>query len=138
MTGTPPNAVTPQGASHTDRITLRVVRYRRPVDSVGRDQLVAMVEEATVDCNDEAEQVSGFFNLIEEYLAVPFGTQALGIDVSVDSVELAEDDQVVAVCSRGQFRQAVPILHLPLPAPPPEGAEWVEAYRFWATGARAT
>lgn len=97
-----------------------------------------MVEDATVDCHDEAEQVSGFFNVIEENLAVPFGTQVLGVDVSVDSVELAEDGQVVAVCSRGRFRQAVPLLYLPLPAPPPGGAEWVEAYRFWATGARAT
>lgn len=97
-----------------------------------------MVEEATVDCHDEEEQVSGFFNMIEECLVVPFGTQVLGVDVSVDSVGLAADNQIVAVCSRGQFRQALPILYLPLPAPPPDGAEWVEAYRFWATGPQGT
>jgi hypothetical protein len=64
---------------------------------------------------------------------VPFGTQVPGVDVPVDSVELAEDGKIVAVCSRGRFRQAIPIPYLPLPSPPPDGAEWVEAYRFWAT-----
>jgi hypothetical protein len=113
---------------------LPAVRYRRPVAPVNREQLDAMVEEATVDCHDAAEQVRGFFTVIEEHLVVPFGTQVLGVDVSVDSVELAEDDQIVAVCSRGHVRQAIPILYLPLPSPPPDGTEWVEAYRFWATG----
>jgi hypothetical protein len=28
--------------------------------------------------------------------------------------------------------QAIGILDLPLPAPPPAGAEWIEAYRHWA------
>jgi hypothetical protein len=30
------------------------------------------------------------------------------------------------------LRQAIPILDLPLPTPPPDGAEWIEAYRHWA------
>jgi hypothetical protein len=25
----------------------------------------------------------------------------------------------------------IPILDLPLPTPPPGGAEWIEAYRHW-------
>lgn len=48
-------------------------------------------------------------------------------------VALVEDDQIVAACSRGEFQQTIPVLYLPLPTPPPGGAEWVEAYRFWAT-----
>jgi hypothetical protein len=43
--------------------------------------------------------------------------------------DLADDDQIVAVCARGRWRQRVPILDLPLPAPP--GVEWIEAYRHW-------
>ena len=31
--------------------------------------------------------------------------------------------------------QRIPILDLPLPTPPPEGAQWIEAYRRWAKGA---
>jgi len=28
-------------------------------------------------------------------------------------------------------RQRVPIIDLPMPDPPPKGAEWIEAYRRW-------
>ena len=39
-----------------------------------RAQLDKLIEEATVDCHDEDEQTSGFFNMIEDALAVPFVT----------------------------------------------------------------
>jgi len=48
---------------------------------------------------------------------------------------MTEDGRIVAVCSRGKARQRVPILDLPLPNPPPEGAEWIEAFRRWASRA---
>jgi hypothetical protein len=72
--------------------------------------------------------------MIEENLAVPFTTQVLGVPVTVERVDLTEDEQIVAVCSRGRHRQRLPILELPLPNPLPEGAEWIEAYRAWFTG----
>jgi len=33
-----------------------------------------------------------------------------------------------------ESEQAVPILALPLPSPPPAGAEWIEACRRWLRG----
>ena len=30
-------------------------------------------------------------------------------------------------------RLSIPILDLPLPAPPPPGSEWIAAYRHWAS-----
>ena len=33
-------------------------------------------------------------------------------------------------------KQAVPILKLPLPTPPPKGAEWIAAFRYWKRGGR--
>lgn len=92
-----------------------------------------MVAEATVDCYDEAEQVGGLFTMIEDNLAVPFQTQVLGVRVTVQNVDLTNSGQIVAVCSRGQARQAIPILDLPLPAPRPDGAEWIDAYRHWGS-----
>ena len=50
---------------------------------------------------------------------------------TVERVDLTGDDQLVAVCTRGRHRQALPILDLPLPTPPPDGAEWIEGYRRW-------
>lgn len=44
---------------------------------------------------------------------------------------MTDDEQLVAVCARGKTRQRVSILDLLLPNPPPEGAEWIEAFRRW-------
>lgn len=90
-----------------------------------------MIEEATVDCCNESEQVTGWFTMIDENLAVPFDTMVIGVQVTVERVDLNQREQIVAICSRGRDRQAFPILDLPLPSPPPEGAEWIEAYRHW-------
>jgi hypothetical protein len=58
----------------------------------------------------------------------------LGVAVTVERIDLTPSDEIVAICRRGTSRQAITILDLPLPAPPPAGAEWIEAYRRWAQG----
>jgi hypothetical protein len=65
---------------------------------------------------------------------VPFHTKVLGVDVAVSGVDLGEGDQITAVCARGRAKQRVSVLDLPLPTPPPEGAEWIDAYRHWLRG----
>jgi hypothetical protein len=72
--------------------------------------------------------------MFEEHLAMPFTTEVLGVEVTVDRVDITVDDRIVAVCSRGKSRQRVPILDLPLPDPPPKGSEWIDACRRWARG----
>lgn len=99
--------------------------------SMSKTQLDAMVEEATVDCYNESEQVTGLLTVIEDELKVPFTTQVLGVDVEVERVDLTGEDQIVAICSREKLRQSIPLLDLPLPTPPPKGSEWIEAYRHW-------
>jgi hypothetical protein len=69
--------------------------------------------------------------MIDEDLAVPFETTLFGVPVTVERLDLNRSEQIVAVCKRGRDRQSVPILDLPLPTPPPDGAEWIEAYRRW-------
>ena len=97
-------------------------------------QLATLVEEATVDCYNESEAVCGFYTMIEDHLEVPFATVVLGVDVEVTRVELTRQGEIVAVCVRGKGRQRIPICDLPLPSPPPAGAERIEAYRHWAAG----
>lgn len=99
--------------------------------SMSRAKLDAMVEEATVDCDNEAEQATGLFTMLEDNLAVPFETSVLGVTVTVERIDLDAGDRIVAICRRGQVRQAIPLLDLPLPMPAPEGAEWIAAYRHW-------
>ena len=104
----------------------------RPPMSKGR--LAALIEEATVDCYNESEAACGFYTMIEDHLEVPFTTVVLGVDVEVACVELTQQEEIVAVCVRGKERQRIPVCDLPLPSPPPAGAEWIEAYRRWAAG----
>jgi len=93
--------------------------------------LKEMIEEATVDAYDEAEQALGWECVLEEHLVVPFKTKVLGVEVSVERVTMRGDNRIVAVCSRGRERQAIALLDLPLPAPAPAGAEWIAAYRYF-------
>jgi hypothetical protein len=53
------------------------------------------------------------------------------VNVTVERVTLNDNDQIVAICSREGLRQTIPLLDLPLPTPPPAGAQWIEAYRHW-------
>jgi hypothetical protein len=92
-------------------------------------ELDALIEEAIVDCYNEAEQVTGLFTMIEDHLALPFETSLLGMTVTVAKVDLTAGDEIVAICRRDGHKQAIPLLELPLPAP--DGAEWIEAYRRW-------
>lgn len=94
-------------------------------------QLDAMVAQAMVDCYNEDEQATGLFTQLEDNLAVPFTTHVLGVPVTVESLDLMDTNQIVAICSRDQEQQAIPLVELPLPASPPEGAEWIDAYRHW-------
>jgi hypothetical protein len=102
--------------------------------SLSLAKLDEMIEEATVDAYGESEQIVGFFTLLEERLKLPFKTEVLGVEVTVQRLDMTDDEQIVALCSRGKSRQSVPILDLPLPDPPPEGAVWIEAFRRWARG----
>jgi len=90
-----------------------------------------LVEEATVDCYNESEQLTGLYTMIDENLAVPFETQALGVSVVVERVDVTSRDEIVAVCRRGRKRQRISLLDLALPSPPPAGSEWIAAYRRW-------
>jgi hypothetical protein len=100
--------------------------------TVSTRELDALVEEATVDAYGEDEQLSGFSVMIDNDLALPFDTVVLGIEVTVTKVEQVAGNGIAAVCRRGRFTQRIGILDLPLPSPPPDGAQWIEAYRHWA------
>jgi hypothetical protein len=57
---------------------------RRP----GKARLAKLVEDATVDCYDESEQVTGIYTMIGDNLTLPFETTVLGVRVTVERVQL--------------------------------------------------
>jgi Calcium binding len=95
-------------------------------------KLDEMIEEAIVDAYGESEQIVGFYTMLEGNLEVPFKTEILGVEVTVERIDLTDDEQIIAVCSRGKAKQRVPLLDLPLPRPLPAGADWIAALRRWA------
>jgi hypothetical protein len=105
--------------------------YPSPVESNPNTALDAMVEEATVDAYNDDEQLTGLFTMMEDHLVVPFTSTVLGVEVNVKRVDLTEGG-IVAIWVRDGSRQKIDVLDLPLPTPPPAGAEWIEAYRHWA------
>ena len=108
-------------------------RSRRTI-RLSKSRLEALIEEATVDAYNEAEQAAGFFTKMEDHLRLPFETEMFGLKVTVEGVDMTEDDAIVTICKRGSKRQTVSILDLPLPSPPPAGAEWIAAYKHWRRG----
>ena len=96
-----------------------------------RAHLEKLIAEAIVDCYDKSEQAVGLFTMMEDNLALPFTTTILGMQVSVEKIDIDDSNTIVAVCSLGRARQSVRILDIHLPDPPPAGAEWIDAYRLW-------
>jgi hypothetical protein len=106
----------------------------RRTTRLSKSRIEALMEEATIDAYNEAEQAAGFFTMLEDNPRLPFETELFGFKVTVERVDMTEDDAIVAICKRGSKRQRVSILDLPLPWPPPEGAEWIAAYKYWRKG----
>ena len=61
---------------------------RIPVIPAGKLEL--MINAATIDCENESEQQTGWFTMIEQNLAVPFETTILGVPVTVAGIDIDE------------------------------------------------
>jgi hypothetical protein len=65
--------------------------------SLSKARLKELIEQAIMDAYGEEEQAGGFFTMIEEYLALPFGVKVLGVDADVEKVDMTLDGQIVAI-----------------------------------------
>ena len=110
----------------------RTSEVRRAGSRTDARTLDRLIEEATVDAYGDSEQRTGFYTMLEDNLELPFTTEVLGVEVTVERIDMNDAEEIVAVCTRGRTRQTIHILDLPLPVPPPRGAEWIEAYRRWS------
>jgi hypothetical protein len=82
---------------------------------ISEARMAAMIEEATIDTYGDSEQTSGWYTMLEEHRALPFETTVLGVVVNVARLDLRGENEIVAICTCGRERPAVPILDLPLP-----------------------
>jgi hypothetical protein len=91
-----------------------------------------LLESARMDAYGPDEQLTGIATMVEDNLHTPFDTRVLGVNVTVDHVTVNGRDELVAICTRGSYAQAISLADLPLPTPPPDGHEWIDAYKWWA------
>ncbi len=97
-------------------------------------RLSALIEEATVDCNDESDAHMGLMNMVEEHVVCPLKAKVLGEDVDV--VELRSPESgfgLDAVCRYKDKDYKIDINSLEWPKQKPKGFEWIEAYRAWCS-----
>src|SRR5260370_7969821 len=80
-----------------------------------------LVEEAIVDAYGEDEQLTGFYTMIEENLALPFPTRVLGVEPPGAGIHLT-DCGTRRIALPRQHPHAIPIPHPPPPPPPPPPA----------------
>ncbi|HLY74473.1 MAG TPA: calcium-binding protein [Planctomycetota bacterium] len=106
-------------------------RERLPLKRWKKSRLEDLIHRALQDTEDEEEQQMGFYEALEEHLRFPFKTALGGLPAVVRGLAVGEDDEILAICTRGSEKIGVPLLDLPLPKPPPKGAEWIEAFRLW-------
>jgi len=78
---------------------------RRGLDRVAAAKLDQLIAEAVVDAYGEEEQRTAFCTMLEDHPAMPVKTDILGMEVTARRVDLTDDDQIVAVCTRGRVRQ---------------------------------
>ena len=72
-------------------------------------ELDALIEQATVDCYNDHEQITGLFTMIDEHLAVPFDTGVLGVTVTVTNIDLTIDHEIIAICRLATSPPRTPI-----------------------------
>ena len=94
-----------------------------------KKQLEDLIDEATVDCYDDSECLSGFTVMIEDNLEFPFSAKVIGEEIMVTGVT-EEKDEILAECERKGKKYTVDILNVEFTSPV-KGSEWIDAYRQW-------
>ncbi|MDA8355646.1 MAG: hypothetical protein M0Z95_04965 [Actinomycetota bacterium] len=95
-------------------------------------ELDRLIEEITVDCYDEDEQLGAFENAFDEHAGLPCPGTVIGEDVEVLSVAAPNGrHELVATCQRGAHRYHIALLDIDLHADP-DTQRLLAAYRRWA------
>lgn len=94
-------------------------------------ELDSLIEEITVDCHDEYEQLTGFQTAFEEDANLPCPGIVVGEDVEVISVA-ADDDrrELIATCQRNGKRYDIALLDINIKGDPAT-SRLIAAYHRW-------
>jgi hypothetical protein len=94
-------------------------------------QLDQVIDEITVDCHDEGEQLMGFGNAFDEDADFPCPGTVVGEDVEVLHVGRGDGRrELIATCQRAGKRYEIALLDVDIHADP-DTSRLVAAYRRW-------
>lgn len=101
--------------------------------SVDSDEIREALEEATVDCYDEPEQIMGLAGMVDSELEFPFAAIAMGQAVSVTGAAESQHDAtgLDLTCEFQGKEYPLPATHVELVEPLPEGHRYLAAYLEW-------
>jgi hypothetical protein len=94
-------------------------------------ELDSLIEEITVDCYDESEQLTAFQTAFENDENFPCAGTVIGEQVEVLSIH-GEDDrhELIATCQHHGRRYQLALLDIDLDADP-DTSGLIDAYRRW-------
>jgi hypothetical protein len=101
--------------------------------ALDESEVQAALEDATVDCYDEDEQLSGLLTIAQQELATPFQAKVLGEVVAVVDVKWPEDDRfgLDLVCEHKGKRYRIDARSVELLPPLPDGHLYLAGYLAW-------
>ncbi len=95
-------------------------------------ELDSLIDEITVDCHDEDEQLTGFEAAFDEDASFPCPGTVIGEEVEVLHVGQGNGRrELIATCQRNGRRYEVSLLDINLDADPAT-SRLLAAYRRWA------
>lgn len=103
------------------------------MDGTTHDELDGLIEEITIDCYGEDEQLIGFLTEIEQELTSPVAATVVGAPVEVLAIDYDGDPRrgLVARCRRDGTTYAVSALDLAVTDDSPL-SRILAAYRRWS------
>lgn len=100
----------------------------------GHDEVDRLVEVITVDCYNLAEQVTAFYEVFGEEIALPATASVVGNTIDVVGFDFAEDDEeLTATCRSGDVVQTLMLSDVVFA--PDSAAGWIHAPRTAAASA---
>lgn len=108
-----------------------------PARPTTAQQLDQLIDEITVDCHDEDEQLMGFENAFDEDAGFPCPGTVVGEAVEVLHVGRADGRrELTATCERAGRRYEIALLDVDIHVDP-NAARLLAAYRRWTALAAA-
>jgi hypothetical protein len=106
-----------------------MARKQKKQPETDRERLRELIEEATVDCYGEDEQLMGMMVTVQDNVVCPFKAKVIGEEVEVTALE--EGIGLNAVCRHKGKEYRIDVSSLEWLPERPEGLEWIEAYLAW-------